>query len=153
MKDLHAQLVQFERYIGHYDLCNNTISIQPIGRHIQHCFLVMKEIMEQVIASNPKEYTWSFNIGRIVVLWTWYIPRGRAKAPDFTLPKESITHISLQIYIKELHILLDNFITITDPHKRCQHPFFGKLDYQQSLRNMIIHNYHHLKIINDIFTS
>lgn len=68
MKQIHSQLALFERYIAYSDLMHSDISSQPIGRHIQHCFLAMKEIMTLVIASNPKEYTWSFNIGRMVVL-------------------------------------------------------------------------------------
>lgn len=153
MKNIHAQLVLFERYSAYSDLMHSDISSQAIGRHIQHCILAMQEIMQQVIASDPKAYTWSFNIGRIVVLWTGYIPRGRAKAPDFTIPTASITQQQLQKNLKELAILNDTFLAITDPHKRCQHPFFWTLTHKQSLRNIIVHNHHHLKIINDIFTA
>ena len=147
---LQSQLSELKTYIPQYDITNTKISGVSVWRHIDHSLIVIRDVMQQVIDSHPNDYKRSFNIGRIVVLWTGFIPRGRAKAPDFTIPKTEINTDTILWHLKEVEELLPVFESLTDNHKYLNHPFFGKLTLAQSKRNLLIHTNHHLKIIRDI---
>jgi Protein of unknown function (DUF1569) len=106
--------------------------------------------MKKVIDSDSKNYRKSCNIGRIVVLNTGFIPRGRAKAPDFTIPKAIVTTNDIQKHIEEIIALIPIFDSLNDNNKYLDHPFFGMLNLAESKKNLIIHTQHHIKIIKDI---
>jgi hypothetical protein len=88
---LASQLSELKSYIAQYELINPKISAVSVGRHIDHSLIVIRDVMQQVINSDPSDYHRSFNLGRWIILTTGFIPRGRAKAPDFTIPKAVLT--------------------------------------------------------------
>ena len=147
---LQSQLSELKKHISHYDILNTKVSWVSVWRHIDHSLIVIRDVMKQVIDSDPNQYRWSCNIWRIIVLGIGIIPRGRAKAPDFTLPTNNISPESIASHLHEVQTLLPLFESLTDNHKYLDHPFFGKLTLKQSKRNLIIHTNHHLKIICDI---
>jgi hypothetical protein len=147
---LTSQLSELKSYIAQYELINLKVSAVSVGRHIDHSLIVIRDVMQQVIDSDPADYHRSFNLGRLVILTTGFIPRGRAKAPYFTLPSATLTPSDITSYFEQIEELLPTFEALTDNHKNFMHPFFEQLTLSQSKKNLIIHTDHHLKIIRDI---
>ena len=117
--------------------------------HIEHSLLTINGISDALIKSDPREYKWSFNFIRMVVLTMKKIPRGRAKAPKVVQPKDHLTPAGLQKHISETR----NKIKALDglsKDKYFDHPFFGNLKLGQALSVLEIHSKHHLGIIGDI---
>jgi hypothetical protein len=80
---------------------------------------------------------------------TGYIPRGKGRAPQHTLPQEKITKEELLVHLKKAKDASRNLKDLT-VGKTFKHPLFGWLNLKESSRFMKIHTHHHLKIIRDI---
>ncbi len=144
-----SQINFFENNIPNSDNINLSISEGSVGWHIAHCCLVFVSIANVVSASNQAEYKPKFNWKKLLVLFTGKIPRGKAKAPDRVKPKEIVTKHSLLLQIEDVKQklkLLDGL------HKNTffEHPYFGKLNLDETKKFLSIHNNHHSKIILDI---
>ena len=152
MRKLNTLLNQLESKISFCDTSNLEISRANVGWHIEHCLLTLNGVTKKLVRSNPKDYKWTFNFIRTVVLFRKKIPRGRAKAPKLVLPKGNLTQESLQTHvsltrnaIKELGLLSkDNYF---------EHPYFGELKLDQTIKFLEVHTQHHLGIIEDIINN
>ena len=149
MKELEALISELENKILKQQVLNKAISTAPVGWHIQHSLLTIMVIIERLKQSDPKEYYWKFNWGRLFVFAINKIPRGAAQSPDVVKPKGDITVESLtrtagttREKIKQLKGL--------HPNNYFVHPYFGKLNFARACRFLRIHTKHHLTIINDI---
>ena len=80
---------------------------------------------------------------------TNHIPRGKVKAPNIVIPKQSITQEQIE---QEIELAKANLQTLasTQKQKYFTHPIFGDLNVPKTLRFFIVHTNHHLKIIRDI---
>lgn len=149
MNTLENLLNQLGSKIPFSEAVNEEISKSDVAWHIEHTLLTLNGITDFLIQANPKNYRWSFNFIRIVVLTMKKIPRGRAKAPEIVQPKGSINKESLHAHvgltknkIKALAMISkENYFT---------HPFFGDLKLNQTIGFLEIHTKHHLEIIEDI---
>ena len=149
MSNLDKLIDQLEQNIPYSGTLNKEISQSDVAWHIEHSLLTLNGIAEALIKSDPREYKWSFNFIRMVVLTTKKIPRGRAKAPKIVQPKSELTAAGLQKHISETR----NKIKALDglsKDKYFEHPFFGNLKLGQALSVLEIHTKHHLGIIEDI---
>jgi hypothetical protein len=148
MNKLHEYLNELETKISKQENYNNDISKSNVGWHIEHILLTINMIIEAVQKSNPKNYKWSFKLPRILVFSMNKIPRGRAKSPEVVVPKTYdertlIEHLKItKIKIQELENLSSD--------KYFNHPFFGNLKLDKTIKFLEIHTNHHLEIINDI---
>lgn len=149
MTHLNSLINQLESKIKFLETSNLQISRANVGWHIEHCLLTLNGVIKFLAQSDPKNYSWSFNLIRILVLFRKKIPRGRAKAPKLVLPEGNLTQESLQTHVsltqnamKELGLLSkDNYF---------EHPYFGKLKLEQTIKFLEVHTQHHLTIIEDI---
>lgn len=148
MQKLQKYLVALENYVPSLDVYNPTVSKSNVGWHIEHSLLTIERIIEAVQKSNPDNYTWSFKLSRILVFTMNKMPRGRAKAPKVVVPNP---------YNKET--LLEHFkivrgkmqeLTNTSSDKYFNHPFFGNLKLDKTIKFLEIHTNHHIDIIKDI---
>lgn len=148
MKNLESLLAELESKISQQSALNEAVSKAPVGWHIEHILLVINGIISRLKRSNPAEFKGAFNMSRFIVFTTGIIPRGRAKAPETVVPKpfdtESLAaHIAIaKERIKQLDDMNPNFFM--------EHPFFGHLRKEDTIKFLRIHTNHHLKIINDI---
>lgn len=150
MNQLQSQINELESYIDKYELRNESVSNSTVAWQIEHSLLTLNMIINAVKKSNPKEYKWSLNMNRILVMSILKkIPRGKGKAPKVVQPSENITQLSLKNYIekaKENILLLNGF----EKNNYFEHPFFGKLNLVSTIKFLEIHTNHHLEIIRDI---
>jgi hypothetical protein len=141
VKELESKIPNQEDY-------NPEISKSNVGWHIEHILLTNKMILEAVEKSNPADYTWSFKLSRIVVFTMNKIPRGRAKAPKVVVPKT----YDEQTLLEHLKIVTEKIQGLENmsSDKYFDHPYFGNLRLNKTIKFLEIHTKHHLEIINDI---
>ena len=141
VKELESKIPNLEDY-------NPEISKSNVGWHIEHILLTIKMIIEAVEKSNPANYTWSFKLSRIVVFTMNKIPRGRAKAPKVVVPKT----YDEQTLLEHLKIVTEKIQGLENmsSDKYFEHPYFGNLRLNKTIKFLEIHTKHHLEIINDI---
>jgi Protein of unknown function (DUF1569) len=146
---LKTLVQQLEAQIPNAAATNTAVTASTVGWQIEHALLTINQIIRTVAASNPSEYKWSFNLMRTVVFFRQCIPRGRAKAPKVVQPKDNVTEATILAVLAKTHELLEVLPTL-ETNNFFPHPYFGKLNKQQTIIFLNIHTAHHLHIIKDI---
>jgi hypothetical protein len=138
-----------ESYLELHPKLNNTISSESIGWHIAHSCQVINTITNAIIHSDASKAKPKFSFLYHWIMFTNKIPRGKAKAPNIVIPKNTITRAEI---VEEIERAKANLQTLASTHqnKYFTHPIFGDLDVPKTLRFFIVHTNHHLKIIQDI---
>lgn len=149
MKNVNFVLDQLESKISFGETLNEKISQANVAWHIEHSLLVIDSIRNFIVASNPKDYKWSFNFMRSIVLLVKAFPRGKAKAPKSVRPTTQLTSSDLQLHLETTRAGITTLETLPK-NSYFVHPIFGKLNLKQTLVFFEIHTNHHLKIIEDI---
>lgn len=144
-----ALLKQMENYINVYQKINATISNESIGWHIVHSCQVINTITNAIIHSDPSKAKPKFSFLYHVIMLTNHIPRGKVKAPNIVIPKNTITSAEI---VEEIELAKANLQTLASAQKDkyFTHPIFGDLDVPKTLKFFTVHTNHHLKIIQDI---
>jgi hypothetical protein len=106
MKNLEILLDQFESRIPLFEKENLAISKSNIGWHIEHSLLTLNGVIKFLTHSNPKDYKWKFNFIRIIVMKTGKIPRGKVKAPQIVVPKDTISKTQLLANLEQTRKLI-----------------------------------------------
>jgi hypothetical protein len=147
--ELDHLLDQFATAIPQFEKTNLAISNSNIGWHIDHSLLVISGIIDTTAKSDPKNYRWSFNFKRLIVMGRNKIPRGKAKAPKSVQPKNDYTLESLQEKLLKTRSKISELQLLSKDHY-FEHPGLGNMKLNQTIRFLSIHTRHHLKIIQDI---
>ena len=144
------QLVsELENYIPQQELIKPDVSASSIGWHIEHSLLTINLIVDTVKRSDPKDYKWSFNLWRTIIMMTKNIPRGRARSPKMVRPTETFNANTLLDHVNKTRQQIRILETcVTDNY--FVHPYFNKLNLKSTIKFIGIHTNHHLKIIKDI---
>jgi hypothetical protein len=144
-----ALLKQLESYLELHQKLNDSISGETIGWHIAHSCQVINTITNGIIHSDPSKAKPKFSFLYHLIMLTNNIPRGKVKAPNIVIPKNTITKAEI---IKQIELAKANLqiLASTQKQKYFTHPIFGDLNVPKTLRFFIVHTNHHLKIIRDI---
>lgn len=144
------QLVsELEQYIPKQELIKPDVSASSIGWHIEHSLLTINLIVDTVKRSDPKDYKWTFNFWRTIVMTTKNIPRGRAKSPKMVRPTVAFNSDTLLDHVNKTRQQVRILETCV-PNNYFVHPYFNKLNLKSTIKFIEIHTNHHLKIIKDI---
>jgi len=150
--NLANEIKALEQAIKKANSFNNSISDKGVSWHIDHSLKVINGVCKTLIKSNPDDYKWKFNKVRLYIFTRGSIPRGKGKAPKRVTSEG-------EIQLQELHDQLETAKQIIQkiealPKKsNFDHPYFGMLKRDKSLKFLIIHTNHHLNIIHDIIKS
>lgn len=149
MKKLNSLLDKLEAKIENYSKFNQAISEGNVGWHIVHSCLVISSVCNVVSKSNPTTYIKRFSFKAFMVLLLNSFPRGKAKAPSFTVPSEELNPASI---LKSIQSARTNLVLLAkaDKNQYFTHPIFGDLNTEQTFKFLAVHTNHHLKIIKDI---
>lgn len=144
-----AQLIQLESYIELHQNLNYSISNENIGWHIAHSCQVINTITNAIVNSDPSKANPKFSGLYYLIMLTNHIPRGKVKAPNIVIPKNTI---SKEEILEEIENAKANLQTLasTGQNKYFTHPIFGDLNVSKTLRFFAVHTNHHIKIIRDI---
>ena len=149
MNKINNLLNNLEAQIENYSSMNKAISEGNVGWHIVHSCLVISSVCTVVCKSNPDTYIKRFSFKAFLVLLLNSFPRGKAKAPSFTVPSEELSPASVLKSIQAARASLE-LLAKAGKNQYFTHPIFGDLNTSQTFKFLAVHTYHHLKIINDI---
>lgn len=147
---MNTVFTAIEKNIEKTDVVNHAVSAKSVGWQLDHILNVLIAVSENIPNSKPENYTPKFSFLKSFILTTGYIPRGKGKAPKFTIgTEEKYTPEFLQDKLKRAKQGVNNIPTL---HKNnyFNHPLFGKMNRDTTIRFLKIHSKHHLKIIEDI---
>ncbi|MFS4482517.1 DUF1569 domain-containing protein [Hyunsoonleella sp. 2307UL5-6] len=102
-----------------------------------------------MIHSNPSDYKRDFKPIRTVLFTLGFIPRGKGKAPKHVLPPEDVTEADLKQQLAQAKKYLENIKELPKT-SHFKHFLFGVLSKKQTIRFLVIHTNHHLKIVREI---
>ena len=144
-----ALLTKLDSYLELHQKLNDTISSETIGWHIVHSCQVINTITKAIIHSDPSKAKPKFSFLYHLIMLTNNIPRGKVKAPNIVIPKNTITRDEI---VEEVELAKANIqlLSTTEKQKYFTHPIFGDLNVPKTLKFFTVHTNHHLKIIKDI---
>lgn len=146
------RLAEIEDYLPYRDLENPTISAVDVAWQLDHTLKAINNIIQTLEESDPNNYRLNFNISRTFVFAWGDFPRGVAKAPASVTPPDQITDQALRDQLEIAKRKLTTLSTL-DPRSSFNHDEFGLLNRNQTVRLIIVHTDHHLKIIRDILKA
>ena len=150
---LRADWALFESLVPERDVAA-PFSKWSVGAHVEHCALastsMVRALADNAGAPPPRGLNRPF-LMRSVILWTGWLPRGRAEAPEFVLPK-STTEGDLRDALARSLEAIDR-LAEAPPDAWMRHFALGAMRRDAVLRFLHVHNRHHLKIIRDIRQS
>lgn len=145
---LETYLIEIENKIANQEISNAVVSKANVGWHIEHILLTIDKIIESLNKSEPANYKSSFNFTRLLVFTMNKLPRGRVKATKAVIPEE-YNEKSLREHLYSTKLKVEE-LKIIDSNKYFNHPVFGNLKLNKTIKFLDIHTKHHLDIINDI---
>jgi hypothetical protein len=128
---------------------NQNISEGNVGWHIVHSCLVINSVCKAVVKSDASKFIKRFSIKAFLVLLLNSFPRGKAKAPSFTVPSEELSPTSILKSIQASRASIEA-LSKAGKNQYFTHPIFGDLNTAQTFKFLAVHTNHHLKIIKDI---
>jgi hypothetical protein len=150
MKKLYHILDYFETILDKTEIENQNISSRSVGWHFEHTLVSIDLIVEALRKSPQTPYKPIHSFSKYFILITGQIPRGRAKAPSYTLPKQYDQN-TLALRINQTRKQIQSIKEIPT-HHYFTHPFFGPMNKFETKRMLYIHSWHHVKIIKDVLT-
>ena len=149
MNKINNLLNNLEAQIENYSSLNKAISEGNVGWHIVHSCLVINSVCRAVCKSDPSKFIKKFSFKAFLVLLLNSFPRGKAKAPSFTIPSQELNPASILQSIQASRKCIEA-LAKADKNQYFTHPIFGDLNTGQTFKFLGVHTNHHLKIIKDI---
>ena len=149
MNKINNLLNNLEVQIANYSRWNQTISEGNVGWHIVHSCLVVSSVCGAVVKSDASKFIKKFSFKAFLVLLLNSFPRGKAKAPSFTMPSEELSPTSILKSIQAARASIEA-LSKANKNQYFTHPIFGDLNTGQTFKFLAVHTNHHLKIIKDI---
>lgn len=148
MKKLSKYLDELEAYIPAFKIQNTAISKSTVGWQVDHSLKVINGVVE-TLKKAPTNKRPNISMYGRVFLALRYFPRGKARAPKYVLPPETIEKEALEKQLDEAKKSIQLSSSI-HPKVTFKHPYFGVLNRAQTITFIEVHTKHHLKIIRDI---
>ena len=150
MKNIEQRLKELFAYVQHAEKVNPSVSSSNVGWHIEHSLLVIIKMITAVIASDPTQYKWKFNLSRAIVFTMNRFPRGRGKAPEAVNPKQ-IEKPDFDVLFEKTKQKIEE-LKKAEPNKFYEHYILGTLNKKNTIIMLDIHTNHHIQLIKDIIS-
>lgn len=149
MNKINNLLNNLEAQIDKYSILNKAISEGNVGWHIVHSCLVIDSVCGAVLKSDATKFIKKFSFKAFLVLLLNSFPRGKAKAPSFTMPSEQLNPASI---LQSIQASRKSIVALAKAGKNqyFTHPIFGDLNASDTFKFLAVHTNHHLKIIKDV---
>jgi len=146
---LKAKLDEVASYVAVRDSKNPEVSEVAVSWHIDHIFLVVNQIYKTVEQSDESNYKNEFNMIRAYVFTFNKMPRGKITAPESVRPKENVGIDTIQMHYDQALTTVEKLSDLPEK-KHISHPVLGTMNRDKTIKFLMIHTEHHLKIIRDI---
>lgn len=152
LKKVEDAVNNLESCIENYNVSNPKISKVTVAWHIDHSLKVINKVIVALQSSDPKTYKSNFSFLGKVFFALGFFPRGKAKAPKYVKPPETILKEAL---VSQVELAKTNIKTLNNLKENAyfKHPLFGNINKKRVYRFVMLHTNHHLKIINDILNK
>jgi hypothetical protein len=138
-----------ESYVPTYGSNKPDVSAASVGWQIRHSLKVIISVSKALKRSDPKDYKWTFNWKRSMMLTIGRFARGKVNSPKHTRTDVDIESSEVNKLLSQAReTMLET--EILSPTASFPHPIFGSLNLSQSQKSLALHTYHHLLIIRDI---
>lgn len=128
-----------------------SVSRWSTGEHLRHCCLAIGAVRRALeTSSGAPPRTWRSWIGWLV-LQRGRLPRGRARAPEETVPGPEEDE-PLESVLERAATDLER-IRALPANAWFQHFALGTLRRDRALRFLAVHNEHHLRIVREILSG
>ncbi len=146
------RLARLKDFYPHLETRSPGLSDWSVAMQIEHILrarIVMYMALERSTPGEKKKKLTP--VGRLIFA-AGRFPRGRAKSPKVALPSDSIDEVDLdRLFIKAQE--WDSKIPNVDERAWFKHPYFGILDRDATVKCVEIHDYHHIKIIEEMIAG
>jgi len=149
MKKINTLLNNLEALIENYSTLNKAISETNVGWHIVHSCLVISSVCGAVVKSDDSKFIKKFSFKAFLFLLIKSFPRGKAKAPSFTIPSYELSPALILQNIQEARQSIEA-LSKAGKNQYFKHPIFGDFNTADTFKFLAVHTNHHLKIIKDI---
>ena len=150
---MDGRFEQVEANIENKNVIVEEVSSASVGWHLHHILQVSNAFSNGLKSSEPSEYEgFSPSFSRSVIFLYGDFPRGTAQAPESVQPPSIFSAQDLRDLVKEARLLLDEVYQLPES-AYMDHPVFGQLNKNQTLRFLEIHTDHHFLIIDDILKA
>ena len=146
---LENRLNLLESYIPHFESINMKVSKVNVAWQLDHSLKVINAVAISMAKSDPSKYINNFSFLGKVFLKLGYFPRGKAKAPKYVTPPETILKEDLITQLTEARQHIKNVLAL-DENAYFKHPLFGNVNRNRVLPFINAHTNHHLKIVKSI---
>jgi len=154
MKTLNITVLQnalntIESYIQQSERINTNVSKVNVAWQLDHSLKVINSVVKNMQNSDPVLYKDNFSFLGKLLLKLKFFPRGKAKAPKYVMPSETILIDDIKTQLAEAR---QNIKTIPGLDKNAffKHPLFGNVNTSRVIRFLDAHTNHHLKIVKSI---
>jgi hypothetical protein len=140
---------QLENHIPKYQVKHSKVSQSTIGWQIDHSLKVINSVIITLQSSDPSSYKNNFSFLGKFFFTLGFFPRGKARAPKYVRPPETILKEDL---VSQVQLANSNIKILQGLDKNAffKHPLFGNINTRRVHRFLELHTKHHLKIIEDI---
>lgn len=146
---LEQVLNDINDYLPAYKKQNAKVSETDVAWQLDHSLKVIITVIGQLKKSNPDAYKNRFNLSWVYIRLRGAIPRGVGKAPSVVKAKAPISMMDLENQLTLAKTLLRE-LEICPANAWFSHPYFGAMNKKNTLKFLMIHSRHHLKIVKDI---
>jgi len=110
---------------------------------------VINSVIITLQSSDPSSYKNNFSFLGKFFFTLGFFPRGKARAPKYVRPPETILKEDL---VSQVQLANSNIKILQGLDKNAffKHPLFGNINTRRVHRFLELHTKHHLKIIEDI---
>lgn len=153
---LETDFDRFRSLSGGSERQADRISGWSVGQHLNHLMQADRRIFGFFETPMDEPMPPLSRTGRII-LWTGWIPRGKARAPKAVAQPENPGAEQLVTDIGDVRELvmrsLEPAERLADPALIARHHLLGGMSAAQWLRFTVVHHRHHLKIVRDILRA
>jgi len=150
VEKLEREIVKLKAFIDHPDQINLEISNEGVYWHIDHSLKFIIGVCNTLKQSNPNNYKWRFNLLRLYVFTAGNLPRGKGKAPISSITQGDVIHKNMLNEQMRMAFNLIKELEELSYNSHYKHQYFKVLNLSRSIKFLIIHTNHHLRIANDI---
>ena len=143
------QMQEFSRLSPRAEYRNKEVSGWSVGQHIEHVLIAMSGMALALRRERLSQTQKTDNQLKIEVLKSGSFPRGVIQAPEISRPREFVDHDDLKRLLLKTSNRISGLLDLSE-RSTIDHPILGEMSRDETIRFMVIHNDHHLKIIADI---
>ena len=142
-------LNDIEGYLPNSEVLNIKVSKVNVSWHLDHSLKVINSVVKNMQNSDSASYIDNFSFLGKLLLKLKFFPRGKAKAPKYVLPSETILIDDIKTQLAEARQNI-KAIPSLDKNAYFKHPLFGNVNTSRVIRFLDAHTDHHLKIVKSI---